>query len=116
MVAKLARAWGPNARRQRSATRPRSGDRSYFGVFLVYNSAMSSKQLSTRRQFLRGEAAVQALANLAQGRWTDAPDEFESEDPASQPYLIQLARSAMACQFEIYLNAGQYPQGNEAAI
>lgn len=77
---------------------------------------MSSKQFSTRRQFLRGEAAVQALANLAQGRWTGPADEFESDDPSTQPYLIQLARAAMACQFEIFLNAGQYPQGNETAI
>jgi thiamine biosynthesis lipoprotein len=77
---------------------------------------MPPKDISSRRQFLRGEAAVQALASLAQGRWTDAPKEFQRADPTSQPYLIELSRSAMACQFEVYLNAGQYPQANEAAI
>ena len=33
-----------------------------------------------------------------------------------QPYLIRVSRPAMACDFEICLRAGQYPQGTEVAL
>ena len=32
------------------------------------------------------------------------------------PDLLHVGRRAMASQFEVYLNAGQYPQGVEAAL
>lgn len=31
-------------------------------------------------------------------------------------YLVQFGREAMACRFAVYLNAGQYPQGPDAAL
>lgn len=37
-------------------------------------------------------------------------------DTATDPYLVGISRRAMACQFQVFLNAGQYPEGSQAAI
>jgi thiamine biosynthesis lipoprotein len=37
-------------------------------------------------------------------------------DPTSDPYLVQVGRRAMACQFQVYFNAGQYHDAAEIAI
>ena len=34
----------------------------------------------------------------------------------AESYLVRLSRRAMACTFEVFLNAGQYPHGTEAAL
>ncbi|HKD37545.1 MAG TPA: FAD:protein FMN transferase, partial [Pirellulales bacterium] len=39
---------------------------------------------------------------------------LESIEPAS--YVIRVGRRAMACEFEVLLNAGQYTDGAEAAV
>jgi len=39
-----------------------------------------------------------------------------STDPAGDPYLVRIGRRAMACQFQVFLNAGQYTQGCPAAL
>jgi FAD:protein FMN transferase len=62
---------------------------------------------SNRREFLRGRAALNELANLS-GEKLDLP-------PASG-LLTTLSRRAMACQFEVLLNTGQYAGGTEAAL
>ena len=58
---------------------------------------------SNRRQFLQGQAAARALGELI------APDDAEPVEVAipADTYLLQLGRRAMACQFEVFLNAGQ---------
>ncbi len=66
---------------------------------------------SHRRDFLKGKAAVDALAAALPGE----------ENPPSEPgsggsYLIHFSRRAMACEFELCLNAGQYTHGNRAAL
>jgi len=69
---------------------------------------------SNRRQFLKGQAAVQALGELV------APDTERdaaaTANAAPETYLLQLGRRAMACQFEVFLNAGQYPQAADVAL
>jgi thiamine biosynthesis lipoprotein len=68
---------------------------------------------SSRRDFLRGRAAADAMADAADGA-------VSASDP--QPllpgagYTVRVARSAMACEFEVFLNAGQYPDGTQRAI
>ncbi len=57
---------------------------------------------SNRRDFLRGKAGLNALDPLE-------PAEAES-------YLTRVGRGAMACQFEVLLNAGQYPSDMIAAL
>jgi thiamine biosynthesis lipoprotein len=71
-------------------------------------------RLPTRRDFLKGKAALQAAADRLDAALGPADDETSSEPGGA--YLVQLARRAMACQFEITLNAGQYDDGSSAAI
>jgi len=51
---------------------------------------------------------------------SDAAPVLGSPRPASlanqESYLVQLSRPAMACRFEITLNAGQHEDGSEAAL
>lgn len=67
-----------------------------------------------RRQFLMGQSAADALADLAAGTVAEAGGPAESPPPES--YLVQFGRRAMACQFEVFLNAGQYSGGPKAAV
>ena len=73
---------------------------------------MSTASRSTRREFLLGKAATEALADVARSTFADV----EFPEPARESYLVKLSRRAMACEFEIFLNAGQYPQGTEVAL
>ncbi|HZZ30319.1 MAG TPA: FAD:protein FMN transferase [Pirellulales bacterium] len=85
---------------------------------------MSELHKPNRRDFLRGKAAVDALADLADSAKvlgdtaTTSGEEAalslsEAEDTG---YLTTFTRRAMACEFAVFLNAGQYPQGTEAAL
>ena len=67
---------------------------------------------STRREFLQGKAAADALAEV--GRSSASADELP--EPRGDAYLVKVARRAMACQFEVFLNAGQYPFDTQAAL
>ena len=69
---------------------------------------------SSRREFLSGKAAVRALGEVRDKLAPPLPPP-ESEQ-ASRSYLVSVSRDAMACTFEIALNAGQYPHGTDAAI
>jgi thiamine biosynthesis lipoprotein len=76
---------------------------------------MASDHTTNRRQFLAGEAAAGALSDLAT-RGTSEPPPTALADPAAQPYLVQFGRRAMACQFEAYLNAGQYAHAAQSVL
>ncbi len=77
---------------------------------------MSDPIASHRRDFLTGNAAARVVRRMIESR-IDASDPGDSSsDETAEPYLVQLSRQAMACRFELYLNAGQYPQGVEAGI
>lgn len=75
---------------------------------------MPPQRKSSRRAFLQGHSAVDAIQDLA--------DNVASEEALSLPaaetggYLLRLGRRAMACEFEVLLNSKQYPQGMEAAV
>lgn len=73
-----------------------------------------ARRKSTRRDFLRGKAAVRAAADAARGRLASAG--LWPEDVGDHGYLIRISRRAMACDFEVVLNAGQYEAGTEAAL
>ncbi|MCG8587268.1 MAG: FAD:protein FMN transferase [Pirellulales bacterium] len=62
----------------------------------------------TRRDFLVGGARRDGARPSA---GEDTPS-----DPQQPGALLQVGRSAMACQWEVYLNAGQYEQAQAAAI
>jgi thiamine biosynthesis lipoprotein len=69
---------------------------------------------SSRRDFLSGRSAVRALGEVRDKLPPPLPPP-ESEE-AIRSYLISVSREAMACTFEIALNAGQYPGGTDAAV
>jgi len=71
-----------------------------------------SRPRSTRREFLQGTAAVDALADL--GR--DSACSPELPAPRGDAYLVKVARRAMACQFEFLFNAGQYPLDTQTSL
>lgn len=75
---------------------------------------MDSPRQSNRREFLRGQSAARSLGDLAsQGL---APSASGEAGESESGYLLHVGRQAMACQFQVYLNAGQYIQGTEAAL
>ncbi len=74
---------------------------------------MSMSRKSSRRAFLQGQSAVEALQ--------DAADKLNEHGcslplPESTGHLLRLGRRAMACEFEVLLNAKQYPHGAETAV
>lgn len=78
---------------------------------------MAAKPESNRRQFLTGQAALEAVSHLG----ADAPPRSQAQRSAlargeTEAYLIQIDRAAMACEFQILLNAGQHPGATEAAL
>jgi thiamine biosynthesis lipoprotein len=81
---------------------------------------------NTRRDFLQGRAAADALFRLADGEG-NFPGEAHSgaagtlstgNAPASPTgeFLLHLGRAAMACQFELYFNGREYPHATEAGM
>lgn len=75
---------------------------------------MAPSSKSNRREFLQGRAVGRALLDL-----TDAvagPAATASPTAGRDGYLLQIARRAMACEFEVLLSAGRFPQGTQAAI
>ncbi|HUY31759.1 MAG TPA: FAD:protein FMN transferase [Pirellulales bacterium] len=76
---------------------------------------MDADRTTNRRQFLTGQAAAEALADLAT-RGEAGVASPPTADPNAEPYLLQLGRRAMACQFEAYLNAGQYPHATQMVL
>lgn len=72
---------------------------------------MSDTPQSTRREFLQGKSAADTLAELI------APTAADSlAEPSAAGYLLHLSRRAMACNFEMFFNAGQYSQATTAGL
>ncbi len=75
---------------------------------------------TTRRQFIIGHSAVDALGDITHG--TLPPPQsisgtVETEtDPPGNSYLIHVGRRAMACDWQVMLNADQQHESTEAAI
>lgn len=74
------------------------------------------KRKSSRRDFLRGRAAGDAMADAVAGALPE-DDRPGPPNPATGPaYLVRVARRAMACEFEVRFNAGQYAHDTETAL
>jgi FAD:protein FMN transferase len=74
---------------------------------------------SNRREFLTGQAGARVVRKTLDqliDQANEADVEAFSGGESADPYLVKLGRRAMACQFELYLNAGQYPQAVEAGV
>ena len=71
---------------------------------------------STRREFLRGESAANALTDAMGAALPDPDSVLPLGQGASRPYMVHVSRRAMACEFEVTCNAGQYENQTEAAL
>jgi FAD:protein FMN transferase len=64
---------------------------------------------SSRRDFLRGRSAARALREIASDPipppTSSGPGSSGADDSSQPTYLLQLTRRAMACNFQLYLNA-----------
>lgn len=81
---------------------------------------MSAKRTSSRRQFLKGQSALDALADAAERIDPESASSAATSPwkgpPPEEAYLLQFGRRAMACEFEVFLNAGQYREANDAVV
>jgi thiamine biosynthesis lipoprotein len=68
---------------------------------------------SHRRDFLRGKAAADALADAMQAA---VPEGGPGDVAAGGDFLLRVSRRAMACEFEVCFNAGDDPRGTELAL
>ncbi|HEX5445452.1 MAG TPA: FAD:protein FMN transferase [Pirellulales bacterium] len=73
---------------------------------------MTHPSRSTRREFLQGKSAADSIADLLDRGGPEAAQPAA----ASESYLLQFGRRAMACQFEAFFNAGQYAAAADAAM
>lgn len=72
---------------------------------------------SNRRDFLKGQAAVDALEGFADGFKAELPKvEETSPQPPQETYLLEIARDAMAVEFQVLLNARQQSAAAESAV
>jgi len=71
---------------------------------------------TTRREFLKGRSASDAMADMIDHAIPSDRSSTDPTDPAVGSYLLEVGRRAMACQFEVYLNAGQYENATEVAL
>ncbi len=82
---------------------------------------MNASRKTNRRDFLKGKSAAEILGDLAAGTGPDQelPPSVQATSEAGhstgRSYLLQVGRRAMACQFQVFLNAGQHEQAVEAA-
>ena len=73
---------------------------------------MSAEKGSTRREFLTGQSALDAVANL--GPPEDAAPAHRTKSASG--YVVQIGRRAMACEFQVILNAHSDGSATDAAI
>ena len=74
---------------------------------------MPRPKKSSRRKFLQGKAKSAPVGGDTVT--TDSLADWVT-DPHEEAYLIRIGRRAMACQFQVFLNAGQYAEDSEIAI
>ena len=78
---------------------------------------MASPRKTTRRDFLHGRSAVQAISDLVpRDTLADPTLKSMAATDGRSTYLLQVGRTAMACEFQVFLNAGQHPNATETAL
>ncbi len=76
----------------------------------------SSRHKSTRRQFLKGRSAVDALSDVGRALAPEVPLDSATAASETRSFLVQVGRRAMACEFDVYLNGGEHEAATEKAI
>jgi thiamine biosynthesis lipoprotein len=78
---------------------------------------MTTPRRSNRREFLKGRAARDAVEDFADGLKSQRPPSGEPvAESKPSTYLLELARDAMAVEFQVLLNAGEHGQAPESAV
>jgi thiamine biosynthesis lipoprotein len=82
---------------------------------------MAGRRTTHRRDFLKGRSAAGAIQDLVADRLAPECAPSRADEPvvassAEQPYLLRFGRRAMACEFEVIVNAGQYPEAADHAL
>lgn len=70
----------------------------------------------SRRDFLRGASAADAVGEVVDRVLPSAGDSGNTPAPPGDCYAVHISRKAMACEFEVVLNSGQYAAGTEIAL
>src|SRR3569623_943700 len=76
---------------------------------------MTRPTRTTRRDFLAGKRAAEALADVVIGEPTPLPPPAATTGVAPGTHLLSISREAMACLFEIVLDAAQYRHATDVA-
>lgn len=80
-----------------------------------YNGRMATPR-SNRREFLKGRAARDALEGFADGFKAELPKVDHPPEQPAETYLLEIARAAMAVEFQVLLNASQQSSAAESAV
>ncbi|MEK6246782.1 MAG: FAD:protein FMN transferase [Planctomycetales bacterium] len=70
---------------------------------------MSNRENPSRRDLLRGLTQTTLPAS-------ETERQALKIDPTEETYLLRIGRRAMACEFQIFLNAGQYEHDTQACL
>ena len=71
---------------------------------------------NSRRDFLAGQGARQALASFVTGAAPDSPNIAHESATRSAPPLLHVSREAMACEFAIFFDPVRYPSGTDVSV
>lgn len=78
---------------------------------------MTDTPIPSRRDFLAGRAVSQAAQDAARAAGDQAlAEQAEASQRRPPSYVLHVGRPVMACEFEIMLNAGEHPEGPDAAL
>src|SRR5215213_8014367 len=77
---------------------------------------MSNSERTTRREFLRGELGQEVAAHRPDSSLQIDDANHSAPNQNRDGYLFRMGRRAMACDFEVLLNAGQYSEAAETAF
>ena len=70
----------------------------------------------SRREFLRGVSAADAVGEAVDRVLPEAEPSGLQLGPPQESYAVHISRKAMASEFEVVLNSGQYDSGTEVAL
>ena len=76
---------------------------------------MSSEHQTSRRDFLKGRAALHAMEDVADGVLPEPVSPLQSPRPTGT-FLVQVTRRAMATDFQVFVNGKRHPRGPDAAM
>jgi len=74
------------------------------------------KPTSHRRDFLQGKALQKSMADVTASNQMNSMSANNAASLDNGTYLLHISRKAMACNFQIFLNAGEHELATETAV